>query len=342
MYTLKPMNDVSQPISIPDVMYRLKPINDPGEIREKEVGSSPCVESLEKRQEVILRGLSGLKDRLSAHKVGLGLEPIPSGQRCTNSFAKQDVVIFAHPSHPPYGILLAYHVLKSRGLRIVTSCHAHSSISGHLPEAVTDFLPSHPDEYTRSNSDLIMTIIWKKLDDRDPITVIPPVLKHSSIKGEISILRYLCRLYPSIWSYASTEDPRVEHFLDAMHSDLIWPTEEGLRKQKEEIIFKSLESVFLSASSSSTLFSGCSEPGILDLAAWSIATQNHGKLAVPSSAMKKWITSCNKFCAFYGSRQHRLSSHRHRRVSHGRKLNNNSKGGGSHRNNSHRKSESRA
>eukprot|EP00096_Caligus_rogercresseyi_P011011 TRINITY_DN419_c0_g1_i2.p1 TRINITY_DN419_c0_g1~~TRINITY_DN419_c0_g1_i2.p1 ORF type:complete len:295 (-),score=83.59 TRINITY_DN419_c0_g1_i2:43-927(-) len=294
MYTLKPMNDVSQPISIPDVMYRLKPINDPGEIREKE------------------------------------------------SFAKQDVVIFAHPSHPPYGILLAYHVLKSRGLRIVTSCHAHSSISGHLPEAVTDFLPSHPDEYTRSNSDLIMTIIWKKLDDRDPITVIPPVLKHSSIKGEISILRYLCRLYPSIWSYASTEDPRVEHFLDAMHSDLIWPTEEGLRKQKEEIIFKSLESVFLSASSSSTLFSGCSEPGILDLAAWSIATQNHGKLAVPSSAMKKWITSCNKFCAFYGSRQHRLSSHRHRRVSHGRKLNNNSKGGGSHRNNSHRKSESRA
>ncbi|CAB4066372.1 unnamed protein product [Lepeophtheirus salmonis] len=293
-----PINDFSQPIEVPDVMYRLKPINDVGEIREKGSLSFSGIESLEKRQESILHGLTGLKAHLSAYKVSLGLDPIPTTS--CNSFSKQDIVIFAHPSYPPYGILLAFHQLKSKGLKIYTSCHVHSSITCSLPETAQDFLPSHNDNLTRPEADLIITIIWKKLGDRDATTVLSPLMKHSSIKGEINILRYLARLYPSIWNY----------------EDLIW-REGSERKQMEEIIFKNLESTFLLTSSSSPFFGGGPEPGILDLISWSIVTRDHGKLAVPSTALKKWLTSCNKVCAFYGSRQHRLSSHRHRRVSHG-------------------------
>ncbi|XP_071745381.1 uncharacterized protein AIMP2 isoform X6 [Lepeophtheirus salmonis] len=232
------------------------------------------------------------------------------------SFSKQDIVIFAHPSYPPYGILLAFHQLKSKGLKIYTSCHVHSSITCSLPETAQDFLPSHNDNLTRPEADLIITIIWKKLGDRDATTVLSPLMKHSSIKGEINILRYLARLYPSIWNYEGAEESKVEYFLDSIHSDLIW-REGSERKQMEEIIFKNLESTFLLTSSSSPFFGGGPEPGILDLISWSIVTRDHGKLAVPSTALKKWLTSCNKVCAFYGSRQHRLSSHRHRRVSHG-------------------------
>ncbi|XP_040569805.1 uncharacterized protein AIMP2 isoform X2 [Lepeophtheirus salmonis] len=355
MYNLKPINDFSQPIEVPDVMYRLKPINDVGEIREKGSLSFSGIESLEKRQESILHGLTGLKAHLSAYKVSLGLDPIPTTS-CNlmlnrvqqhqayvlekvdkiqgnitsihhlltsnlsnddlESFSKQDIVIFAHPSYPPYGILLAFHQLKSKGLKIYTSCHVHSSITCSLPETAQDFLPSHNDNLTRPEADLIITIIWKKLGDRDATTVLSPLMKHSSIKGEINILRYLARLYPSIWNYEGAEESKVEYFLDSIHSDLIW-REGSERKQMEEIIFKNLESTFLLTSSSSPFFGGGPEPGILDLISWSIVTRDHGKLAVPSTALKKWLTSCNKVCAFYGSRQHRLSSHRHRRVSHG-------------------------
>ena len=76
------------------------------------------------------------------------------------------------------------------------------------------------DQVSRSTAQVRITLIWKNIG-RDPEMMVSP-LTQTLVKGEVNVLRYFARLFPSIITYENLNNiTSVDTMLDTV-SALTW------------------------------------------------------------------------------------------------------------------------
>jgi len=141
------------------------------------------IQTLEKRWTKVESSLDILQKRM----LTLGVNPdklkaTTSPRMSKNATKCKDLVIYAHPSRPPYSLQLLASLLSAK-MTISSSTHLHSSLSKKGPV----LLPSTTTP--RSQSSLHLTLIWA--DVSEPRLVSSP---HTTIQGEANMCRYLSRV----------------------------------------------------------------------------------------------------------------------------------------------------
>jgi len=227
MYALKPVFDLDAKVDVPTCMYSLpvvqvsQPIPGVGICSDKVAapGTDAALQAIASRQEAILARLGQLRDQVSAYKQSLGLPPVSDVPAQVSVSKTADLVIRSSPSHPPLSLPAVFTLLTEAGLTVHTASHTHSSVTTTLDSQLANLLPTT--QVSRATAQVRLTLIWTEVGPDCELMVSP--LTQSVIKGEVNMLRYLARLFPSILPYEST-GPRVElvdSLLDSVTS-LCW------------------------------------------------------------------------------------------------------------------------
>jgi len=185
-----------------------------------------------------------------------------------------DLVIRCSPSHPAYSLPAIVSLFQEAGLSVHTTCHSHSSVS-NLPTALLSFLPTS--QTSRATAQVRLTLIWTDVETRDCELLVSP-LNQSVIKGEVNVLRYLARLFPSLLSYESSDCSVQDQLLDSVHC-LAWAQPKSRQPILREFSARLTQATFLAGL----------VPGIADLALFSII-QQLGLQSDLQSEVKKWFT----------------------------------------------------
>jgi len=231
MYAMKPVFELDADIEVPKCMYSLPVIQCSNHIPGvgsgvgASSGTTTCppgaLQALEARQDAILARLEKLKAEVEAYKKTLGL-PAQCDSSSTSSQAPvcgrtPDLVVRCSPSHPAFSLKGVYNLLSGAGLSVHTSCHTHSSVPA-LPPQCQSFLPEP--EMSRTQAQVRITLIWKEVG-RDCELMVSP-LTQTLIRGEVNILRYIARLFPTLVLYENlTNISSVDSMLDSV-SSLLW------------------------------------------------------------------------------------------------------------------------
>merc|ERR1719341_1120846 len=154
-------------------------------------------------------------DQVNAYQKSLGL-PAASATPSELPSKPSDLVVRSPPSRPPHSLPLLVDLLAAAGVPVHTSQHTHSSCGGKLPETLSSFLPST--EVSRSKANLRLTVIRCEEGSGDCQLLVSP-LTQSPIRGEVNLLRYLARLYPTVLSYEDSS--AQDEYLDNVHR-LYW------------------------------------------------------------------------------------------------------------------------
>jgi hypothetical protein len=284
MYDLKPVFDLDAKVDIPDCMYRLPVIQSSKHIENiggvsSGAGDSPtpcAIAALAARQDNIIARLEHLRDQVNAYQKSLGL-PATSAAPSELPSKPADLVVRCPPSRPPHSLPLVVDLLTSVGVPVHTSQHTHSSCGGKLPETLSTFLP--PTEVSRSKANLRLTVIWCEEGSGDCQLLVSP-LTQSPIRGEVNLLRYLARLYPTVLSYEDSS--AQDEYLDNVHR-LYW----GGARSRAGTLHQLTSNI-----SGKTNLAGL-KPGPSDLALFSaiVNLKLQGDL---SSEAKKWYDSFGK------------------------------------------------
>jgi len=136
------------------------------------------LDTLERRWDKVDSSLDILKQRMQA--LGINPDHLKSSKSCQLPRSK-DMVIYAHPSRPPYSLQLLASLLSAK-MAISCSTHLHSSLTTAGPS----LLPTT--STPRSQSILHLTLIWA--DVSEPRLVSNP---NTTVQGEANICRYLSR-----------------------------------------------------------------------------------------------------------------------------------------------------
>jgi len=111
----------------------------------------------------------------------------------------RDIVVCAHPDHPPLAVLVYFEMLK-QFFKVTGSVHAHSSVSS-VPKSLSDSFSSNGSNFTsgiargvasRAAFDLAMTLVWKDVAHGSEMMVAPH--RQAKIRGDSAICRYLARI----------------------------------------------------------------------------------------------------------------------------------------------------
>ena len=152
-----------------------------------------------------------------------------------------DLVVRCSPSHPAHSLQGVCRLLKGAGLSVHTSCHTHSSVTS-LPPALASFLPVS--EVSRTQAQVRVTLIWKEVGKDAELMVSP--LNQTLIKGEVNILRYISRLFPSLLPYESLSPlTEVDAMLDTI-SSLVWAAPRERQPLMRTLVTNLGKSTFLS------------------------------------------------------------------------------------------------
>ena len=176
------------------------------------------------------------------------VDNIPVFQLSAPAGKTPDLVVRCSPSHPAHSLQGVCRLLKGAGLSVHTSCHTHSSVTS-LPPALASFLPVS--EVSRTQAQVRMTLIWKEVG-RDAELMVSP-LNQTLIKGEVNILRYISRLFPSLLPYESLSPlAEVDAMLDTI-SSLVWAAPRERQPLMRTLVTNLGKSTFLSGKLSLTL-----------------------------------------------------------------------------------------
>jgi len=228
MYSLKPVFELDSVVDVPSCMYSLPVIQCSVHILgvgAAAVGQTDDLRALEARQEAIIARLERLKADVEFYKHSLGLAAssvsgvspaqVPGGRTA-------DIVVRCSPSHPTWSVPGVARLLTRAGVSVHTSCHTHCSVAS-LPDQCHAFLPTT--DVSRATAQVRITLIWKDVG-RDCEMMVSP-LTQTMVKGEVNVLRYLSRLFPSLLSYESLGNiTAVDSMLDSVASLLWVPTKE--------------------------------------------------------------------------------------------------------------------
>jgi len=169
-----------------------------------------------------------------------------------------DLVVRCSPTHPVFSIPAVHKLLCGAGLSVHTSCHTHSSVTS-LPKQCQAFLPES--QVSRSAAQVRITLIWKDIG-RDCELMVSP-LTQTLIKGEVNVLRYFARLFPSILPYENIEEvTNVNSMLDTV-SSILWALPKERQPLMRTLVNSLGKSSFLAGQSLS----------VVDLALYSLVKQ---------------------------------------------------------------------
>jgi len=247
MYALKPVFDLDATVPVPDCMYRLPVIqsSEPIEgVGGQEVPSA--VAALSARQDAILERLHSLQEQVTAYQKSQGLPttttPAIKSETCGRT---PDLVVWCSVSRPAHSLPKLVDLLQGAGLSVFTSCHIHSSIPSPKQRAsLLSFLPTT--QAARATAQVRLTLIWTELG-RDCELVVSPITQ-SVIRGEVNVLRYLARLFPSVLPYESLDVHLQDQLLDSVHS-LAWAQPKDKQPLLRQFATRLTKSPYLAGSS---------------------------------------------------------------------------------------------
>lgn len=122
------------------------------------------------------------------------------------------------PAFPAFSLQLVVRLLQQAGLSVATSLHHHSSLSSTAAPALLTFLPAS--SVPRSRAQVRLTVIWSEVGRECEVMVSP--LAQTVLQGEVNLLRYLARLFPSLLSYETQPGLScLDSMLDTV-SSLLW------------------------------------------------------------------------------------------------------------------------
>uniref|UniRef100_S4RHW9 Aminoacyl tRNA synthetase complex interacting multifunctional protein 2 n=1 Tax=Petromyzon marinus TaxID=7757 RepID=S4RHW9_PETMA len=223
MYKVKPFYSSAPLEDLPGCMYRLPGVHaaPPGvAAAAASQGEDATLLELEQRQEAMLRRLHKLRDEVDdlARAVLVPSGPQSSAPAAGASSSPQlrscpahhqhvgqldtilgmgggvvhDIVVVASPARPPLSVIVLHELLRHR-YRVLTAVHVHSNVTAPVPPALRLCLGPPSANDSRSDHQLVLTIIWK--DDsmlrpelRVDVTHACPVL------GEGNVARFLWAL----------------------------------------------------------------------------------------------------------------------------------------------------
>jgi len=285
MYALKPVFDLDATVPVPDCMYRLPVIQSSEPIEG--VGGQEVVPSalaaLSSRQDAILERLHSLQEQVTAYQKSQGLPTTTTTikQSSTSSRLAQlkstmatveamfgsspssrpvapmsgflsescgrtpDLVVWCSASRPAHSLPKLVDLLQGAGLSVFTSCHIHSSIpSPKQKSSLLSFLPTTT--AARATAQVRLTLIWTDLG-RDCELVVSPITQ-SVIRGEVNVLRYLARLFPSVLPYETADVHLQDQLLDSVHS-LAWAQPKDKQPLLRQFATRLTKSPYLAGSS---------------------------------------------------------------------------------------------
>lgn len=199
-------------VPLPSCMYGLPSYYQTNTNIEVQLSSS-SLQSLERKQEDILRELNGLKTSVEevAKRLGVSL-PRP---KVKVSPTTCDFVIFTSPNDPPLIISILQHIMKQRGLAHTTAMFSHSSVKEPIPDSVrTQFQNFSKCNKEVGRAPVILTIVWKEEGDLPSLVVSPSA--HNPMTGEITIARFFCRTFlPDLYGNLTPEESAcVDYWID--------------------------------------------------------------------------------------------------------------------------------
>lgn len=318
MYRMRPVIKLTEELELPKCMYRMKNIQQAylnsrvehqlsNETKASSISEQvkkllkcplPEMTALENRQEAILAQLAGLKNQITALREQLKQPSVLSVTDGTDVSVSRtcsilqngvihDIVINASPKYPPYS-LAALQRLWGDGLRLGIHCHTHSSIL-QLPKNLDSFLSVISSDSTQERSPLLnITLIWKDVGPDTELVVSP--MKHTAIKGEINILRYLSRLGPPAYNYELNSDPAISSRLDGL-LDTCYTLAQCRTVKERQLAICALGGYLGKAQ----FMAGGNGISIADIAVWSVLRQLDMQLQRDmSSNVKKWLQHCSQ------------------------------------------------
>ena len=276
MYTLNPVYSLSPWIDLPTCMYSLPGIQVSKLTDSVSKGwadvSPQVLQSLAARQEEILVKLNHL--RAQVLKYTKSDEINAQVTSIVQQKVSVDVVVRCSPSHPPFALLGLISQLTTT-MNVFTSMHCHSSVS-KLPAHLSSFLP--PPQVERGQANLKITLIWKEVG-RDCELMVSPI-SQSLIQGEVNLIRFFARIFPTIFSYeTSTSTAIIDSLLDNVTS-LLWSSPKNRQPRLRPLADRLCKTSYLSGD---TL-------GIADLALFSTIKQLRLDKDLPPE-LRKWFTS---------------------------------------------------
>lgn len=247
-----------------------------------DMGDLDPVAALERRQEVILQRLRGLETVLQGLKDTYKTSAMPPNSSGSKSVKRStgkpvdlgdgvlDLVISADPDQVPYSIFVMFQLLQEK-FRVRGSTHVHSSVTS---KCATNLFPSGDG---RSDYQIILTLIWKKVPNGPELMVNPS--KQSAIQGEVNIVRYIRRLLDST---AEAEDPATmatcDEVLDLVQLRII----DGNNKERDSALRT------LNSRLGRTSWLVGDSVSSADIAAWSGINQCKLSADLPGN-VKKWF-----------------------------------------------------
>lgn len=322
MYRKRPVKKLTEELELPKCMYKMKNIQQaylnsrvehqlsnetkPSSISEqvKKLLKCPLPEmtALENRQEAILAQLAGLKNQITALRAQLKQPSIPNVTEVTDvsvcrtcsilqNGVIHDIVINASPQYPPYS-LAALQRLWGDGLKLGVHWHTHSSIL-QLPKNLDSFLSVISSYSTHERSPLLnITLVWKDVGPDTELVVSP--MKHTTIKGEVNILRYLSRLGPPTYNYELNSDAATSSRLDVL-LDTCYSLARCRTVKEQQLAIRTLGGYLGKAQ----FMAGGNGISIADVAVWSVLRQKDAQLQQDiSSNMKEWLRHCSQLLGF--------------------------------------------
>jgi hypothetical protein len=119
--------------------------------------------------------------------------------------------------------------------------------------------------------------------------VVSPV-RHTAIKGEVNVLRYLSRLGPPAYNYELNSDPATSARLDGL-LDTCYTLARCRTVREQQLAVRALGGYLGKAQ----FMAGGNMISIADIATWSVLRQTDVQLQRDmSSYMKQWLQRCSQ------------------------------------------------
>jgi len=296
MYHMKPIISSDIHIEYSNSMYKVKPISTDHSTESQKINlnvsgneladqsKDSSMEELEARQEVILRHLKELKERLmSMHKdlkiCGKPVQPRVTqpvaaaiAQKPIESSNLRDIVINANPNNVPFSLVVLKKLWTNR-ISLTLQFYTHSTVS-NLPQAAINFQNTCTAQQPTSSINLNISLIWKNIDNIEMINGSSwPVI------GESNILRYLARIGPNEFNYElnGSNCNEVDSQLDISELLVAAPT-----AKDRQVILKNLNTKL-----GKNEFFGGTQPSLSDLSLASAVFQSTADKELPP-ALLKW------------------------------------------------------
>ncbi|KAK7507652.1 hypothetical protein BaRGS_00001587 [Batillaria attramentaria] len=257
------------------------------------------IRKLEQRQVKVLQDLQKLQDHVQslAQQRGVDLfaagEPSPQTSPHTSPVARVtpqsqasplqsgkllDLVVSVDPDTVPLSLLILLSQLSDQ-YRVLTSAFVHSSATD-APERLRNFLRNGTQTGPRSNYQIALSIVWKKVPSGPHLMVSPT--QQTCIEGEANIARFLSRLLqPSYDSGNIIQATQIDEVLDMVQQQLV----RGNNKERAGVLRT------LNAKLGKSQWLVGSAQSLADVVAWS-AVQSLQLASDAPANVKKWLKAC--------------------------------------------------